>query len=48
MLHAGCRGVYEPAALVSHWVPRERLQRSYVRRWLYQNGRDVSRLETTS
>ncbi|PYR62589.1 MAG: glycosyl transferase family 2 [Acidobacteria bacterium] len=47
MLHAGCRGVYEPAALVSHWVPRERLQRSYVRRWLYQNGRDVSRLETT-
>jgi glycosyltransferase involved in cell wall biosynthesis len=46
MLHAGCRGVYEPAALVSHWVPRERLQRSYCRRWLYQNGRDVSRLET--
>src|SRR5437763_6979011 len=47
MLHAGCRGVYEPAALVSHWVPRERLQRRYVRRWLYQNGRDLSRVETT-
>jgi len=46
MLHAGCSGVYEPDALVCHWVPRERLQRSYFRRWLYQNGRDVSRLET--
>jgi glycosyltransferase involved in cell wall biosynthesis len=46
MLHAGCRGVYEPTALVRHWVPRERLQRGYFRRWLYQNGRDVSRLET--
>jgi glycosyltransferase involved in cell wall biosynthesis len=46
MLHAGCRGVYEPGALVCHWVPRERLRRSYFRRWLYQNGRDVSRLET--
>jgi len=46
MIHAGYRGVYEPAALVRHWVPRERLEPSYFRRWLYQNGRDVSRLET--
>jgi glycosyltransferase involved in cell wall biosynthesis len=46
MIHAGCRGVYEPAALVRHWVPRERLEPRYFRRWLYQNGRDVSRLET--
>ena len=46
MLHAGCSGVYEPTALVRHWVPRERLERGYFRRWLYQNGRDVSRLET--
>jgi glycosyltransferase involved in cell wall biosynthesis len=46
MLHAGCLGVYEPSALVRHWVPRERLERRYFRRWLYQNGRDVSRLET--
>jgi glucosyl-dolichyl phosphate glucuronosyltransferase len=46
MLHAGCRGAYEPTAIVGHWVPRERLVRGYFRRWLYQNGRDVARLET--
>jgi len=45
MLHAGCEGVYEPSAVVRHWVPRERLQRAYVRAWLYQNGRDVACLE---
>jgi glycosyltransferase involved in cell wall biosynthesis len=45
LLHAGCRGVYEPLALVGHFVPASRLERSYFRRWLYQNGRDVSRLE---
>jgi cellulose synthase/poly-beta-1,6-N-acetylglucosamine synthase-like glycosyltransferase len=47
MVAAGYRGVYEPAALVRHFVPRERLERSYFRRWLYQNGQDVSRLEAT-
>jgi glycosyltransferase involved in cell wall biosynthesis len=45
MLHAGYRGVYEPSALVRHWVPRDRLKRAYFRRWLYQNGQDVARLE---
>lgn len=45
MLAKGYRGVYEPSALVRHFVPRERLERSYFRRWLYQNGQDVSRLE---
>lgn len=45
MLEAGYHGVYEPAAVVRHFVPRERLSRSYFRRWLYQNGQDVSRLE---
>lgn len=45
LLHAGCRGVYEPAALVRHRVPAARLSRPYFRRWLYQNGRDVSRLQ---
>jgi len=47
MIHAGYRGVYEPAALVRHFVPAERLERSYFRRWLYQNGQDVARLEAT-
>jgi len=46
MLQAGCRGVYEPDAVVRHWVPRERLERGYFGRWLHQNGRDVARLET--
>jgi glycosyltransferase involved in cell wall biosynthesis len=45
MLRAGCRGIYEPTAAVRHWVPRERLERSYCRRWLYENGRDVARIE---
>jgi glycosyltransferase involved in cell wall biosynthesis len=44
MLSAGCRGVYEPHAVVHHWVPRERLERGYFRKWLHQNGRDVARL----
>src|SRR5204862_3805205 len=47
MIHAGYRGCYEPQAVVRHFVPRERLERSYFRRWLYQNGQDVSRLEST-
>jgi glycosyltransferase involved in cell wall biosynthesis len=47
MLAAGYRGVYEPHAVVHHWVPQERLARAYFRRWLYQNGRDVARLEAT-
>jgi glycosyltransferase involved in cell wall biosynthesis len=45
MLAHGYRGVYEPTAAVQHWVPRERLDRAYCRRWLYQNGRDVARLD---
>ena len=44
MLHAGCRGIYEPTALVHHRVGSERLERGYFRRWLHQNGRDVARL----
>jgi glycosyltransferase involved in cell wall biosynthesis len=44
MLHAGYDGRYEPRALVHHFVPRERLDRGYFRRWLYQNGQDVARL----
>ena len=47
MLANGFRGVYEPRAVVRHWVPRERLDRTYCRKWLYQNGRDVARLEAT-
>jgi glycosyltransferase involved in cell wall biosynthesis len=45
MLQAGFRGVYEPTAVVHHRVGTERLDRSYFRRWLHQNGRDVARLD---
>jgi glucosyl-dolichyl phosphate glucuronosyltransferase len=45
MLHAGFRGVYEPTAVVHHWVPTGRLSRAYFRRWFFQNGKDVARLE---
>jgi glycosyltransferase involved in cell wall biosynthesis len=45
LLRAGCRGVYEPSAVVGHLVPAARLERGYVRRWLHQNGRDVARIE---
>ena len=45
MLDAGFRGVYEPAAVVHHHVPADRLERSYFRRWLFQNGRDVALLD---
>jgi glycosyltransferase involved in cell wall biosynthesis len=47
MLDAGYRGVYEPCAVVHHWVPAARLDRRYFRNWLYQNGRDVARLESS-
>jgi glycosyltransferase involved in cell wall biosynthesis len=47
MLHAGCLGIYEPTAVVHHWVARERLKRRYFQRWLYQNGRDVARVEAS-
>ena len=47
MLHAGCRGIYEPTAVVHHRVGRERLKPGYFRAWLYQNGRDVARLEAS-
>jgi glycosyltransferase involved in cell wall biosynthesis len=47
LLHAGCSGVYEPAALVQHFVPASRLRRAYFREWLYQNGRDVAIVEST-
>ena len=45
LLQAKYRGVYEPAALVRHLVPASRLHRGYFRRWLWQNGADVARLE---
>ena len=45
LLQAGCRGTYEPDALVRHLVPASRLHRGYFRRWLFHNGADVACLE---
>jgi glycosyltransferase involved in cell wall biosynthesis len=45
MLQTGHRGIYEPLAVVHHWVPASRLTRSYFRQWLYRNGRDAAALE---
>jgi len=45
LIHHGCRGVYEPEAVVRHFVPASRLERGYFRRWLYQNGQDVAKVE---
>ena len=45
LLRAGCRGTYEPSALVRHLVPASRLNRGYFRRWLFRNGGDVACLE---
>jgi hypothetical protein len=47
LLHHGLGGCYEPAAVVSHRVPQARLRRSYFRRWLFQNGQDVAKLQQT-
>lgn len=45
LLHAGYRGSYEPSAVVRHLVPASRLHRGYFRRWMFQNGHDVARLD---
>ena len=47
MLGAGFRGVYEPSVVVEHWVPSDRLTRGYFRSWLFQNGRDVARIDSS-
>jgi glycosyltransferase involved in cell wall biosynthesis len=47
LLHAGCRGLYEPRAVVEHFVPESRLNRAYFRKWLFQNGQIVAQLEMT-
>jgi glucosyl-dolichyl phosphate glucuronosyltransferase len=47
LLAAGFIGTYEPTAIVHHFVPDARLRPEYFRKWLYQNGRDVCRLEAS-
>jgi glycosyltransferase involved in cell wall biosynthesis len=37
-------GVYDPAVVVQHFVPRSRLRRSYFRRWFYWHGRTMARM----
>jgi glucosyl-dolichyl phosphate glucuronosyltransferase len=42
---AGFRGVYEPEAIVQHFVPATRLRKCYFRRWFFDNGAIVAGLE---
>lgn len=42
---AGLAGVYVPEAVVQHRVPADRLRQAYVRRWFFENGAIVARLE---
>jgi glycosyltransferase involved in cell wall biosynthesis len=37
-------GVYDPAVVVQHFVPRSRLRRGYFRRWFYWHGRTMARM----
>ena len=47
LIHGGSHGVYQPRAVVRHFVPAARLTRSYILGWLLQNGQDVARLEAS-
>ena len=42
---AGLAGMYLPEAVVQHRVPADRLRQAYVRRWFFENGAIVARLE---
>jgi glucosyl-dolichyl phosphate glucuronosyltransferase len=35
------RGIYDPALVVKHYVPPERLTRRYFRRWFYWHGKTM-------
>jgi glycosyltransferase involved in cell wall biosynthesis len=41
------RGVYDPAVVVRHHVPAERLTRRYFRRWFFWHGRTMARMAST-
>jgi glycosyltransferase involved in cell wall biosynthesis len=43
---AGFRGLYEPRMTVFHRVPRERLTKSYFRRWHRGYGRSMALIDT--
>jgi glycosyltransferase involved in cell wall biosynthesis len=45
LIEAGAAGVYEPAAVVRHRVPAERLRRDYFQRWFHENGAIVAAIE---
>jgi hypothetical protein len=45
LIRGGARGIYEPLALVHHYVPADRLERAYFRRWFLGNGRTVAQIE---
>jgi glycosyltransferase involved in cell wall biosynthesis len=45
LIAGGAAGVYEPAAVVRHRVPADRLRRDYFERWFHENGAVVAAIE---
>jgi len=37
-------GLYDPAVMVRHFVPKSRVTRAYFRRWFYWHGRTMARM----
>jgi glycosyltransferase involved in cell wall biosynthesis len=44
----GARGQYRPGLVIHHWVPRDRLTKSYYRKWHFWHGVSNGVLERTT
>ena len=45
LLAAGVRGLYVPRLVIYHYVPPERMQKGYYRRWCFFRGTSLARLD---
>jgi glycosyltransferase involved in cell wall biosynthesis len=45
LLVSGARGMYLPQLIIHHWIPRDRLQKRYFRRWTWRAGLAYARME---
>jgi cellulose synthase/poly-beta-1,6-N-acetylglucosamine synthase-like glycosyltransferase len=44
LIAAGARGLYVPDLAIDHYVPPERLAKSYYRRWVFRRGEALARI----
>jgi glycosyltransferase involved in cell wall biosynthesis len=44
LIAAGARGLYVPRLAIDHYVPPERLAKSYYRRWVFRRGEALARI----